>query len=699
MRRQPFVKRAAWTRFIWPGGAALGAGLLFVALLLGAQPRSVVAGSSARLPAALVPVLPSFTASVVYGQGGSFTSNGFGVGATGLKYPYDVAVDGSGGLYVADFGNNRVLHFPAGNTTADTVYGQGPSGNSFTTNSANSGGVSATTMNAPYAVAVDGNGGFYVADYYNSRVLHFSSGSAVADAVYGQPNLTSNAANNGGVTASTMNSPAGVAVDGVGGLYVADFDNNRVLYFPYDSGKHRASTTASVVYGQSGSFTSNTNNNGGVSAGSFFGPEGIAVDGNGGFYVTDYFNSRVLHFAAGSTAADAVYGQPNFTSHGVGGGTTGLNGPTGAAVAGNGDLYVADYQNNRVLHFPYDATLQHASTAPDVVYGRGPTGAIGGSAGRNPDASDVLVPWGAAVDSSGGLYVADTGNSRVLYFAPQPAATSTPTMTSTGTPTLTPTSTATDTPTSTGTSTATATSTASATITGSPTSTATDTPSDTDTLTPSTTPSATATTTCEALLHTDISQACSTPTATSMPVQYPVTVNQPVNTATATTTSTPAPAATETATSTAGIPATNTATPTAVSTAVVIATTPAQSPTVLPTFTIHNESRTEVGGRTTPCDIPGNTNGAHESGCEIVSSFWLPGATVSYTLTYADGSVQTFTDVADYRGHSLHPFNVAYRPPTPGHDQQDNVAYILVSAVSKDGQQGGPAKTRFAVIQ
>jgi hypothetical protein len=114
---------------------------------------------------------------------------------------------------------------------------------------------------------------------------------------------------------------------------------------------------------------------------------------------------------------------------------------------------------------------------------------------------------------------------------------------------------------------------------------------------------------------------------------------------------------------------------------------------------IHNSNRTEVGGRTAPCDIAGNTNGAHEPGCEIVSSIWLPGATVSYTLTYADGSVQTFTDVADYRGHSLHPFNVRYLPPASGHNHPANVAHIQVSAVSKDGLQSGPARTRFAVVR
>ena len=76
---------------------------------------------------------------MVYGQGGSFTSstaNNGGVSATSLSSPVGVAVDGSGGLYVADFSNNRVLHYPAGSTTADAVYGQG---GSFTSTTANNG--------------------------------------------------------------------------------------------------------------------------------------------------------------------------------------------------------------------------------------------------------------------------------------------------------------------------------------------------------------------------------------------------------------------------------------------------------------------------------------------------------------------------------------------------------------------------------
>src|SRR5271157_4318936 len=102
----------------------------------------------------------STTATRVYGQGGSFitnTTNNGGISATSLDIPIGVAVDGSGNLYVTDASNNRVLYYAAGSTTATRVYGQG---GFFTTNTANypSGSVSATSLYRPIGVAVDGSG-------------------------------------------------------------------------------------------------------------------------------------------------------------------------------------------------------------------------------------------------------------------------------------------------------------------------------------------------------------------------------------------------------------------------------------------------------------------------------------------------------------------------------------------------------------
>jgi hypothetical protein len=98
--------------------------------------------------------------------------------------------------------------------------------------------------------------------------------------------------------------------------------------------------------------------------------------------------------------------------------------------------------------------------------------------------------------------------------------------------------------------------------------------------------------------------------------------------------------------------------------------------------------------------LAGNTNGAKERGCEIVSSVSAPGAAVSYTLTYADGSTQHFTDTADRRGHSLHAFNVAYRPAAAaGHGTGRAAATILVQATLTNGDVLVPVHVRFAVMR
>lgn len=250
--------------------------------------------------------------------------------------------------------------------------------------------------------------------------------------VFGQPDFVSNDPNHGAaVDANGLNFPLGLVIDGKGGIYVADRNNNRVLYFANDG-----DTKAARVYGQFGNFATNVPNNdgrgnpGAPGAENLNMPTAVALDSKGGLYVLDRDNHRVLHFANnGDTKADRVYGQfGNFTTNVInndGKGSTGAPSAEnlgrfllGIAIDSKDDLYVSDSSNNRVLYFANDG-----NTKAVRVYGQFGNFTTNlhnndgtGKAGL-PSADNLTFPRGLAVDSKGGLYVADRDNHRVLHFA------------------------------------------------------------------------------------------------------------------------------------------------------------------------------------------------------------------------------------------------------------------------------------------
>ncbi len=248
------------------------------------------------------------------------------------------------------------------------------------------------------------------------------SGSA-ADGVLGQPNFTSSAADNGGISASSLDGPTSVAVGPTGKVFVSDSDNHRILRWSAVNALISGSA-AEAVLGQANFTSSSANRGSAAAANTLYEPAGLFVTAADELFVADSRNHRVLRFdnaesAANGSAADAVLGQADFTSSSANrGGTAAANTlrwPIDVYVDDSGHLWVADWLNHRVLRYD-NATAKANGAGADGVLGQASFTTSLRIWKDNADGDSFAYPSGVAVDASGALFVSDAGSSRVLRF-------------------------------------------------------------------------------------------------------------------------------------------------------------------------------------------------------------------------------------------------------------------------------------------
>lgn len=376
----------------------------------------------------------SYSLTVIAGSGKSGAPTPGPARSSALGGPEGIAVDALGDVFITDFNNNMIEELTptsTGSYTLSVIAGDGNQGGPTP------GPATSSRIADPVGVALDGSGDVFVADTYDSMVLELkptSAGHYVLSVIAGtgQPGSTGvvGAPTPGPARSSALGHPAGIGVDGSGDVYVADFSNNLVEELMPSSG---GSYTLSVIAGTGALGTSTP---GPATSSAVADPFGLAVDGAGNVFVTARDTGRLEEltpdsgggYALSVVAGDGIYGSPTAGPARY----SALSNPSGLAVDGSGDVFVADQGNGLVLGLAPDSgdTNTFTTLSQTTITGRAVVGAVltARPAMLAPAASSVSYRWlrngtiiSGATASAYRLVAADenaTVSVRVTYSSP-----------------------------------------------------------------------------------------------------------------------------------------------------------------------------------------------------------------------------------------------------------------------------------------
>lgn len=333
-------------------------------------------------------VAPNGTISTIAGTGQPGMTGDGGLATAAHIAVVGLAVDAGGNLYIADggilvlkVGPDGIIHTFAGGGSA-----LGPQD-----------GVPATAASLlwPYSVAVDATGSVYIAEAAKhdvrkvtpDGVIHTVAGTGTAGYLLGPGR---------DARLSELNGPTGVVADAAGNLYIADFENSAVRRV---DAQGKISLFANAPIGDGGP----------ASSALLATPTAVALDAHGAVYVNDGSGRIRKIDGAGNIATVAGTGEQGFVADGVPATAAPLNNPGQFTVSPAGEIFIADTGNQRVRKIGTDGIIT-------TVAG---SGSAGFSGDHGPAVSAQLSsPSGVAVDAVGNLYISDTGNHRVRKVTP-----------------------------------------------------------------------------------------------------------------------------------------------------------------------------------------------------------------------------------------------------------------------------------------
>lgn len=327
-----------------------------------ASGSSYAAGSSCTVQVQVTASAPGMNRSALTVTDGSssalatlnlaLTSTGAGITSdpgsltalySGASGAAGVAIDATGDIFAAVPGSNEVIEIAAGSSSAVNV-GSG--------------------LSAPESVAVDGAGNLFIADTGNNRIVEVPKIGGTLASASQQVVLASTDT----PASEALNGPSGIALDGVGNLYVADSGNGRVLFLS-SATQWQSSTAVALTTGLDS-------------------PSSVAVDATGDVFLTDAGSGAVYEISGGPASPSRVRVLSGYSE------------PSGIAIDASGALLIVDRGNADVWRIPNLSGTLTASSAVNITGQLNSQGAV-----------IVSAPQGVALDASGNAYVGDGGGS------------------------------------------------------------------------------------------------------------------------------------------------------------------------------------------------------------------------------------------------------------------------------------------------
>lgn len=372
---------------------ALRARMLETGVFKTLRPLAVCLGLFGAIAAPQADAVTSKQITTVAGTvSAGFSGDGSTASAAQLNFPFGIAHDSEGNLYIADQRNHRVRRVAKATGLITTVAGDGQLGSEGD-------GAAATSaqVGEPAAVALDSSGNLYIAQ-------PFGVGSAP-----GKVRRVDKATGLIQTLSVGAQRPTGLALDQNGNLYVADQGNSNVY-------RRDAVTGATTVVAGSGSQGFAGDGGPAASAKLSF-PAGLAFDRNGNLLIADQGNHRVRRVDAATGVITTIAGSgsaglaTDAASAGDGGPATSarINAPSGLAVDVDNNLYVSEFNGQHVR------VIDAATSKIRTVAGIG----VAGDTGDNGPALSAKLsgPAGLALNAAGDLLIADYANSRVRMLS------------------------------------------------------------------------------------------------------------------------------------------------------------------------------------------------------------------------------------------------------------------------------------------